>query len=82
MDDKTIMQGLLVSVKNSCDLFMHGAIEASTPNVRQTFTQAFDQALTMGDGLYQQMSAKGWYQNDNAPQQKLQETRQKFSACC
>ncbi len=82
MDDKCIMQGLLLDAKGVCDLYMHGAIESSTQKVRQTFSAAFDDALSMGDSLYQQMTAKGWYQTDTAPEQKLQQTRQKFTPTC
>ena len=82
MDDKCIMEGLLLDAKGVCDLYMHGAIESSTETVRRTFSAAFDDALSMGDSLYQQMAAKGWYQIDTAPQQKLQQTKQKFNPSC
>ena len=82
MDDKCIMEGLLLDAKGVCDLYMHGAIESSTAVVRRAFSSAFDDALSMGDRLYQQMTAKGWYQTDTAPQQKLQQTKQKFSPSC
>ena len=36
----------------------------------------------MGDSIYQQMTAKGWYQTDTAPEQKVQQTRQKFNPSC
>ena len=42
MDDKCIMEGLLLDAKSVCDLYMHGAIESSTAQVRQTFSNAFD----------------------------------------
>ena len=82
MDDKCIMEGLLLDAKSVCDLYMHGAIESSTANVRQTFANAFDDALSMGDSIYQQMTAKGWYQIENAPQQKQQQLKQKFTPTC
>lgn len=82
MDDKCIMEGLLLDAKSVCDLYMHGAIESSTATVRQTFSSAFNDALSMGDALYQQMTAKGWYQVEAAPQQKIQQTREKFTPCC
>ena len=82
MDDKCIMEGLLLDAKGVCDLYMHGAIESSTQKVRQTFSAAFDAALSMGATLYQQMTAKGWHQADTAPEQKLQQTRQKFTPTC
>lgn len=40
MDDKCIMENLLLTTKGVCDLYMHGTIEASTANVHQTFNQA------------------------------------------
>lgn len=82
MDDKCIMEDLLLTTKGVCDLYMHGAIESSTDSVRQTFSGAFGDALSMGDTIYKQMSAKGWYQAENAPQQKLQQLKQKFSPTC
>ena len=82
MDDKTIMEELLLDAKGVCDLYMHGAIESSTPNVKDTFSCAFDDALSMGGSIYQQMTAKGLYQTDTAPQQKVQQTKQKFSPMC
>ena len=83
MDDRCIMEGLLLDAKGLCDLYMHGAVESGTANVRQAFSAAFDSALSMGDTIYQQMTAKGWYQPETAPQQQLQQLRQKFpSSCC
>jgi spore coat protein CotF len=76
------MEGLLLDAKSVCDLYMHGAIESSTAKVRQTFSAAFDDALSMGDSLYQQMAAKGWYQIEAAPEQQLRKTQQKFSPSC
>lgn len=82
MDDKCIMENLLLTTKGVIDLYMHGAVEASTANVRQAFSAAFDDTLSMGDTIYKQMTAKGWYQTDAAPQQKITELKQKFSPTC
>ena len=82
MDDKCIMENLLLTTKGVCDLYMHGAVESSTANVRQAFSTAFNDTLSMGDTIYQQMTAKGWYQTENAPQQKITQLKQKFSPSC
>ncbi len=82
MDDKCIMENLLLTTKGAIDLYMHGAVESSTANVRQAFTRAFDEALTMDDKIYQQMMSKGWYQTENAPQQKITQIKQKFTPTC
>lgn len=81
-DDKCIMEDLLMTTKGAIDLYMHGTVEASTTNVKQAFSSAFDEAVSIGDTIYQQMTAKGWYQIENAPQQKRQQTKQKFTPTC
>ena len=80
MDDKQVMQNLLNNTKAVCDLYMHGSIESSTENVHRTFTTALNDALCMQDNIYKKMSEKGWYQNQCAPQQQLDQLRQKYSA--
>lgn len=80
MDDKCIMENLLLTTKGVCDLYMHGTIESATANVHKAFSNALNEALAMQDCIYQQMSAKGWYTEEPAPQQKLNQLRQKYSA--
>ncbi len=82
MDDKCIMENLLLTTKGVIDLYMHGAIESSTTNIHQAFSSAFDDALCLQDSMYKQMAAKGWYQTDNAPQQQIQQTKQKYAPTC
>lgn len=80
MDDKLIMETLLNNVKGACDLMMHGSIEAPTPNVRSTFTSTLNDTLAIQNQIYAKMSAKGWYQTECAEKQKIDQTKQKFSA--
>lgn len=80
MDDKTTMENLLLTTKGVCDLYMHGAIESGSDNVRQAFGTALNSALNMQDGIYRQMSGKGWYCAQQAEQQRLQQVKQKFSS--
>lgn len=79
MDDRCIMESLLLTSKGVCDLYMHGTIESSTANVHQTFHQALSDSLCMQDEIYKQMSAKGWYQTGQAEQQKLQKVKNQFA---
>ncbi len=79
MDDKCLMEGLLLLEKGGCDLYMHGAIESSTPNVHQEFKNAFDESLAMQDSIYAAMEKKGWYTMENAEQTKIEAAKTKFS---
>ena len=78
MNDQKIMENLLLTTKGACDLYLHGAIESSTQNVNAAFDNALDQCLCMQDGIYQKMSAQGWYQTEQAQQQQIDKVRQQF----
>ena len=79
MQDKEIMENILINLKSECDLFMHGAVESSTPEVHAAFTNAFNEALTMQNEVYAKMSQKGWYPQSNADSNQINAVKQKFS---
>ncbi len=80
MDDRSIMESMLLMEKGVCDLYMHGTIESSTNNVHQTFKSALNDSLCMQDAISTQMVNKGWYPAEQAEQMKVQQVKQKFSA--
>ncbi len=79
MDDRCIMENLLLTTKGVCDLYLHGTIESSTQNIHQTFDQALDDSLGMQDDIYRKMTAKGWYATENAEQQKIQKVKNQYA---
>ena len=82
MQDKEIMENLLLNLKGECDLLMHGAVESATPNVHAAFKSAFDEALAMQSEVYAKMAEKGWYPASVAEQKQVDAVKQKFSAGC
>lgn len=78
MDDKCIMENLLLTTKGVCDLYMHGTIESSTSNVHQVFNQALKDSLCMQDEIYQKMSAKGWYSTEQADSKQIEKVRSQY----
>ena len=52
---------------------------SSTTNVHQTFNQALNDSLCLQDDIYKQMSARGWYQTEQAEQQKIQKVKNQFA---
>ena len=82
MSDKEIMEGLLLSTKGVCDLYMHGTIESGTANVHQAFNTALDDSLCMQQSIYKQMSDRGWYTSEQAQAQQIQQIKQKYAGTC
>ena len=80
MDDRQIMENVLLTTKGACDLYLHGAIESATPAVHQAFSCALNDTLTLQDAIYKQMAAKGWYPTEQAPRQKIDQVKQKYAS--
>lgn len=80
MDDKLIMEDILTTVKGAADLYLHGTIESATINIHQVFDQKLNDTLQMQNEIYSKMSQRGWYAEEQAEQQKVDQTKQKFSA--
>ena len=80
MNDRNIIENLLLTTKGACDLYMHGTVESSTANVNNVFNCALKDTLAMQSGIYQKMTSKGWYPSQQAEQMKIDQVRQKFSS--
>ena len=78
MDDKNLMENLLLLEKGVCDLYMHGTIESSTSDVHQVFNSALIESLWIQDKIYDEMANKGWYPTEQVEQNKVQKVKQKF----
>ena len=80
MDDKNLMENLLLLEKGCCDLYMHGTVESSTQNVQGAFRAALSESLTMQGDIYGKMAGKGWYPSSQAPQTQVDTLKQKFAS--
>lgn len=80
MNDKNLMENILLLEKGVCDLFMHGTIESATDNVHTAFNNALNDTLCLQNTIYDKMSAKGWYAMEQAEQNKINSAKQKFKA--
>lgn len=80
MDDKNLMEGILLLEKGVCDLYMHGTIESPSDNVHKAFSDALNESLCMQDTLYGKMAQKGWYPTQQVEQTKVDTVKQKYAA--
>lgn len=80
MNDKQIMENLLVCLKGECDLMMHGAVESATPEVHAAFCQGFNETLRMQNEVYAKMAQKGWYPTSSVEPQSIDAVKQKFQS--
>lgn len=79
MNDKNLMEEILLLVKGGSDLYLHGTIESSTLNVHDTFFNTLCDILKMQNEVYSKMANKGWYPTEKVEQQKIEKVKEKFS---
>lgn len=79
MNDKEIMENLLLTAKGACDLYLHGTIESATAPVHEAFHCALNDTLCMQKDLYDQMSQHGWYSTQPEQPQRIQQVKQKYA---
>ena len=80
MDDKFLMESLLMTIKGASDLYLHGTIESNTENVHKAFENALCSTLKIQDEIYKKMSEKGWYPTEQEEQQKIDKLKKKFAS--
>ncbi len=80
MDDRNLMENMLLLEKGVCDLFMHGTIESSSADVHQAFSDSLNTALNIQEQIYSKMEARGWYKSEQADQGKMDSVRMKYSS--
>lgn len=82
MDEKRTMENLLLTTKGICDLYLHGTIESSTGDVHETFDCALNKSLDMQECIYQKMSEKGWYKEQQVEAEKRTNVKNQFAGIC
>ena len=78
MNDRTIMENELNVIKGACELYQHGATEASTAEVHDAFKCALNETLNIQNKIYTLMAEKGWYKMTMADQSQINSTKQKY----
>lgn len=81
-DDQAKLGDALSSQKFISESYNTGANEAAEPMVKSTLMNLLEEEHNIQHDLFVQMQKRGWYQTEAAPQQKIDETKSKFSVCC
>jgi spore coat protein CotF len=78
--DKEQMTDLLSLEKHLAGSYNSFLLEAATPEVVRCLTETHGDTLSMQQRLFHEMNSRGWYPTPKAEEQKLMQTKQKFSA--
>ena len=79
MNERDLMEDVLLITKGAADLYLHGTIESSTLNVHTAFEKILNDTLCMQNEVYTVMAQKGWYPAEQAEQKQIDAVKQKYA---
>ena len=65
MDDRLIMENYLLILKSTVEVYVHGTLESSNPDIRQILKESLNQTLSLQANTYDEMTKYGWYPVNN-----------------
>ena len=78
LSEKEILQDCLISQKHLTDSYNTYAGECVNEQLRNSFLNILDDEHKIQSDLFSNMQSNGWYQVQQADQQKVQQARQKY----
>ncbi len=80
--DKEMIGDVLSSQKFITSGYNTVANEASEPTVKNAFMSILEEEHEIGHDVFMNMKSRGWYETEDAPQNKIDQAKQKFSQNC
>ncbi len=78
MNDKIIMENMLLLLKSTVEVYVHGSLESSNKPVHNALKSNLDEIIKMQDELYQKMTECGWYVITNIDVKQIDKTLKKL----
>ncbi len=80
MKDKFVMENILLLLKGTCEVFVHGTQEASNKKIHEALYNGLDEILKMQFDVYNEMTNLGWYQIENVKASDITKTIKKLES--
>ena len=74
MNDQLLMENYLLVLKSTVEVFVHGTLESSNQDVKNTLHQGLNDILDCQARCYDEMTKYGWYHVTNVDSSVISET--------
>lgn len=74
MNDQLLMENYLLVLKSTVEVYVHGTLESSNPDVRDTLKLGLDEIIKHQARTYDEMTNYGWYTISNIDSKKIKQT--------
>ena len=80
--DELIMNNYLLLLKSTVEVYVHGTLESSNPDVRKVLKKGLDETLNYQADTYDEMTNYGWYVTNNVSSNEIKKTYNKVNKKC
>ena len=78
MNDQLLMENYLLILKSTVEVFVHGTLESSNPDVRKNLKNGLDEIMSAQARTYDVIAGCGWYQISNVKKDAIGKTIKKI----
>ncbi len=79
MNDKLIMESILLLLKSSVSVYLHGTLEASNKLIHNTLKNGLDEIMKMQFLVFNKMNECGFYKLTNVDKKRISDTLNKLN---
>ena len=74
MNDQLLMDNYLLLLKSTMEVYVHGTLESSNPDVRDLLKYGLDETVKHQANTYDKMTEYGWYVINNVKSNVINQT--------
>ena len=80
MNDQLLMDNYLLVLKSTVEVYVHGTLESTNNDVRNTLKDNLNEILDSQNNTYQEMVKHGWYPTTNVDTNTIKQTFDKVNS--
>ena len=74
MNDQLLMDNYLLLLKSTMEVYVHGTLESSNPEIRDLLKYGLDETVKHQANTYDKMTEYGWYVINNVKPTVIKQT--------
>ena len=74
MNDQILMENYLLVLKSTIEVYVHGTLESSNPDVRNILNSCLEETIDHQARTYDEMTNYGWYKIKNVKPNIIENT--------
>ena len=78
MNDQLLMDNYLLILKSTVEVFVHGTLESSNEDIRESLKSSLDDIMSCQARTYDEMTKYGWYKVNNVNTSVINDTLNKI----